>query len=156
MQACHVSDYKKKIFIWTIFIKEFWILFYYAIFVVAQKRRQTLAITFLFKVWQLFFFCCYRTFHGFGQAKFAYGGSNLGSSRFTILAQLLLKMMLVLKVVKIDSKILLRDTLCLILLKQTGWKKMYFNNDNDILFYPWCKSEIILADHWQTTDLHWD
>jgi len=31
----------------------------------------------------------YWAFHGFGQAKFAYGGSILGSSRFTLLPQLL-------------------------------------------------------------------
>ncbi len=33
----------------------------------------------------------YRVFHGFGQAKFAYGGSILGSSQFTLLLQLSLK-----------------------------------------------------------------
>jgi len=27
----------------------------------------------------------YRAFHGFGQAKFAYGGSTLGSSQFPLL-----------------------------------------------------------------------
>jgi len=47
----------------------------------------------------------YRAFHGFGQAKFAYGGSILGLSQFTLLPQLPLKIMLQLKVVKIDSKI---------------------------------------------------
>jgi len=47
----------------------------------------------------------YRVFHGFGQAKFPDGGSILGSSQFTLLPQLPLKMMLGLKVVKIDSKI---------------------------------------------------
>jgi len=55
-----------------------------------------------------FTFCCaifYRVFHGFGQAKFAYGGSILGSSQFTLLPQLPLKTMLSVKVVKIDSKI---------------------------------------------------
>jgi len=45
-------------------------------------------------------------FHGFGQAKFDYGGSILGSSQFTLLPQLPLKTMLGLKVVKIDSKII--------------------------------------------------
>jgi len=45
-------------------------------------------------------------FHGFGQAKFAYGGSILGLRQFTLLPQLPLKMMLGLKVVKIDSKII--------------------------------------------------
>jgi len=49
----------------------------------------------------------YRAFHGFGQAKFAYGGSVLGSSQFVLLPQLPLKMMLDLKVVKIDSKIII-------------------------------------------------
>jgi len=39
------------------------------------------------------------------QAKFAYGGSILGLSQFTLLPQLPLKTMLNLKVVKIDSKI---------------------------------------------------
>jgi len=44
-------------------------------------------------------------FHGFGQAKFAYGGLILGSSQFTLLPKLPLKMMLSLKVVKFYSKI---------------------------------------------------
>jgi len=44
-------------------------------------------------------------FHRFKQAKFAYSGSILGSSQFTLLPQLPLKTMLILKVVKIDSKI---------------------------------------------------
>ncbi len=47
----------------------------------------------------------YRAFHRFGQAKFANGGSILGSSQFTLLPQLPLRMMLSLKVVRIDSKI---------------------------------------------------
>jgi len=46
-------------------------------------------------------------FHTFGQAKFAYGRSVLGSSQFTLLPQIPLKMMLDLKVVKIDSKIII-------------------------------------------------
>jgi len=49
-------------------------------------------------------------FQGFGQAKFAYGGSILDWSQFTLLPQLPLKMMLSLKVVKIDSKI--SNSLC--------------------------------------------
>jgi len=44
-------------------------------------------------------------FHGFGQANFAYGGSILGLSQFTLLPQLPLRMTLNLKVVKIDLKI---------------------------------------------------
>ncbi len=44
----------------------------------------------------------YIAFHGFGQAKFAYGGSILGSSQFSMLLQLPLKSMLNLKVVKIE------------------------------------------------------
>jgi len=44
-------------------------------------------------------------FHGFGQVKFAYGGSVLGSSQFTVLPQLTLKTMIGLKEVTIDSKI---------------------------------------------------
>ena len=44
----------------------------------------------------------YRSFHGFGQAKFAYGGLILGLSQFALLPQL----MLGLKVVKISSKII--------------------------------------------------
>ncbi len=48
----------------------------------------------------------YRAFHGFGQAKIAYGGLILGWSQFTILPQLPLKTMLGIKVVKIDSKII--------------------------------------------------
>jgi len=51
----------------------------------------------------------YRAFHGFGQAKFAYGGSILGLSQFTLLPQLPLKMMLILKEVKINSKIFWRQ-----------------------------------------------
>jgi len=45
----------------------------------------------------------YRVSHGFEQAKFADGGSILGWSQFS----LLLKMMLNLKVVKIDKKIII-------------------------------------------------
>jgi hypothetical protein len=41
-------------------------------------------------------------FHGFGQAKFADGGSILGSSKFTELPQLPLKVTLNLKKVKND------------------------------------------------------
>jgi len=44
-------------------------------------------------------------FTGFWQAKFAFSGLILGSSQFTILPQMPLKMMLSLKVVKIDLKI---------------------------------------------------
>jgi len=49
----------------------------------------------------------YRTFHGFGQAKFNYSGLILGTSQFTLLPQLPLKTMLHLKVVKIDSEIII-------------------------------------------------
>jgi len=49
----------------------------------------------------------YLGFHGFGQAKFANGCPIVGSSHFTLLPQLPLKMMLNLKVVRIDLKILL-------------------------------------------------
>jgi len=42
----------------------------------------------------------YISFHGFGQAKFAYDVSILGSSQFTLLPQLPLKTMLSLKVIK--------------------------------------------------------
>ncbi len=49
----------------------------------------------------------YRSFHRFGQAKFAYGCSISGSSQFTLLPQLPLKTILDLKVVKIDSKIII-------------------------------------------------
>jgi hypothetical protein len=41
----------------------------------------------------------FRAFHGFEQAKFVFGGSILGSSKFTILTQLPLKPMLDLKMV---------------------------------------------------------
>jgi hypothetical protein len=47
----------------------------------------------------------YRAFYRFGQTKFIDVGSVLGSSQFSILPQLPLKMMLGLKVVKINSKI---------------------------------------------------
>jgi hypothetical protein len=46
----------------------------------------------------------YRAFHRFGLAKFADGGLMLGSSQFTLLHQLPLKMILHLKKGKIDSK----------------------------------------------------
>jgi len=55
----------------------------------------------------------YRVFHQFGQAKFPDGGLGLGSSQFLILPQLPLKMILGIKVVKIeliDSKI--NNSLC--------------------------------------------
>jgi hypothetical protein len=47
----------------------------------------------------------YKAFHRFGQAKFPKGGLVLSSSQFLILPQLPQKMMVCLKVVKIDSKI---------------------------------------------------
>jgi len=43
-------------------------------------------------------------FHGFGQAKFEDGGLILGFSQLSLLCELPLKIMLDLKVVKIDSK----------------------------------------------------
>jgi len=52
----------------------------------------------------------YRVFHEFGQAKFADGGLILGSSQFTQLPQLPLKMRHNLKVVKINSKTLITIT----------------------------------------------
>jgi len=52
----------------------------------------------------------HAVFHILGEAKFAYGGEILGSSQFTLLPDLPLKMMLGLKVVKIDSK--LSNSLC--------------------------------------------
>jgi len=56
----------------------------------------------LFKTWK-----SYREFHRFGQVKFAYGGLILGLSQFTLLLQLPLKMMLNLKVVKFNLKIII-------------------------------------------------
>jgi len=53
----------------------------------------------------------YRAFHGFGQAKFAYGGSIFGTSQFTLLPQLPLKMMINLKVVEINPKIIISQHL---------------------------------------------
>jgi len=49
----------------------------------------------------------YGAFHGFGQAKFAYGSLVIGSSQFTLLPPLPVKTKLNLKVVKIDSKIII-------------------------------------------------
>jgi len=49
----------------------------------------------------------YRVFHGFGQAKFADGGSILGSSQLSLLSELTLKMTLDSKVAKIDWKIII-------------------------------------------------
>jgi len=43
-------------------------------------------------------------FHRFGQAKFADGGSILGLRQLSLLSELPLKMMINLKVVKINSK----------------------------------------------------
>jgi len=43
----------------------------------------------------------YRGFHGLGQAKFPYGGLDLGLSQFSLLLPLKLK------VVKFDSKIII-------------------------------------------------
>jgi hypothetical protein len=48
----------------------------------------------------------YGVFHHFRQAKFAYGGSILGSSQFMLLPQLPQKMELASKEVKVDSKII--------------------------------------------------
>ncbi len=42
-----------------------------------------------------------------GQAKFAYSGLILGSSKFTLLLQLPLKLKLNLKVLNVDSKIIM-------------------------------------------------
>jgi len=49
----------------------------------------------------------YRVFEGFVQAKIAYNGSVLGSSQFTLLPQLPLKMTLDFKVIKIDTNIII-------------------------------------------------
>jgi len=46
-------------------------------------------------------------FRGFGQPKFAYGGLIFGWNQFALLPQLPLKTTLDLKVVKIDSKIII-------------------------------------------------
>jgi hypothetical protein len=46
-------------------------------------------------------------FHGFGQAKFSDGGLILGLSQLSLLSELPLKTTLNLKVVKIDSKIII-------------------------------------------------
>jgi len=49
----------------------------------------------------------YKAFYGIGQVKFPYSGLIIGSSHFTLLPRLPLKMMLNLQVVKIDSKIVI-------------------------------------------------
>jgi hypothetical protein len=49
----------------------------------------------------------YSVFHRFGQAKFAYDGSNLSSKRFLSLLQLLKKLTLFAKIVTNDSKIII-------------------------------------------------
>jgi len=49
----------------------------------------------------------YRAFQGLVQAKFAYGGLILGWIKSKLLPQLPLKMMLNLKLVKIESKIII-------------------------------------------------
>ncbi len=53
------------------------------------------------------FFWHTTEFHGFGKAKFAYGSSMLDSSQFTTLSKLALKITIDLKVVKIDTKIII-------------------------------------------------
>jgi len=58
---------------------------------------------FLWLAW----FTTYRAFRGLGKAKFADGGSILSSSQFSLLTQMPLKTMLNLKVVKINSKIII-------------------------------------------------
>ncbi len=52
-------------------------------------------------------FIYYRAFHGFGQAKFSYGGLVLGLSQFTLLPQLPLRAMLNSKLVKLIFKIII-------------------------------------------------
>ncbi len=49
----------------------------------------------------------YSVFQGFGKAKSANGGSILSSSQFFIMPQLPQKIKLALKVVKVDSKIII-------------------------------------------------
>jgi len=49
----------------------------------------------------------YRAFHGFGQARFPDGGLVLGSSQFSILPQLPLKIVLDSKMAKIDPKVII-------------------------------------------------
>ncbi len=49
----------------------------------------------------------YSVFHRFRQSKFAYGGSILNLSQFSLLPQQPLKMTLAIKVVKIDSKLII-------------------------------------------------
>jgi len=55
--------------------------------------------------------CCHMSFtgafHGFGQAKYPDGGSVLGSSQFSILPRRPPKILLNLKVVKINPKIII-------------------------------------------------
>jgi len=55
----------------------------------------------------MYFQRLYGAFQTFGQAKFAYGGSILGSSQFTLLPQLPTKTISNLKAIKIDSKIII-------------------------------------------------
>jgi len=55
----------------------------------------------------LFNLATYRVFHGFGQAKFPCGGLVLSSSQISLLPQLPQKTTLNLKVVKLDSKIII-------------------------------------------------
>jgi hypothetical protein len=49
----------------------------------------------------------YRVFHRFGQAKFADGGWILGLSQLSLLSELPLNTMLDLRVIKINSKIII-------------------------------------------------
>ncbi len=54
----------------------------------------------------------HSVFQRFRQAKFAYGGSFLNSNQFSLLSQLPQKVKLALKVVKIDSKIIISLLWC--------------------------------------------
>jgi len=66
---------------------------------ICSLKEQVILLIFFMANFSLF----YRAFHGFEQAKFAYGGSILGSSQFPLLSQMPLKTMLDLKVVKINN-----------------------------------------------------
>jgi hypothetical protein len=85
----------------------------------------------------------YSVFQGFSKAKSANGGSILSSSQFLILPQLPQKIKLTLKVVKVNSKIiislpkiLIPETHCRMILEtqfETRCRKLAFFKDPDKL-----------------------
>jgi len=86
-----------------------------------QKQGKNI-LKFFFQRW-------YRAFYKFVQAKSAYGGSILGSSRFTLLPQLPLNLMLNLKLSNSTKN---NQLALLILIRDTLYDFKYTPNSNSI------------------------